>query len=146
MQLVLKNKELTSIIKLLNVTTAKGRSARAVARFRKIMMDKLNVYHEEEIGMFKEYCKLNEDGEVIVSDGTVTFLKGEKDNCLQAQEELINEENIVDLTEFEPFIEFLMSALENSESNLNISEMDTLDNLLTKLEELRKEDENVSSN
>lgn len=146
MQLVLKNKELTSIIKLLNVTTAKGRDARAVARFRKIMMDKLNVYHEEEMAMFKEYCELNEDGEVIVSDGTVTFLDGKRDDCLQAQEELINEENIVDLTEFEPFIEFLMSALENSESNLNISEMDTLDNLLTKLEELRKEDEHVNSN
>lgn len=141
MQMSLKNNELAPIVNLLNVTTAKGRAARAVSRFKKITMEKVKQFQEDELNMFKEYCELDEKSEVIVSgNGTVTFLDGQEELAVKAHNELKEEENIIDLTEFEPFVEFLMSALENSESDLNINEMDTLDNLLTKLEELRKED------
>lgn len=142
MQMSLKNNELAPIVNLLNVTTAKGRAARAVSRFKKIMLEKVKVYQEEELLTFKEYCELDDNGEVAVSEqGIVTFLDGKKEEGSKAHSELINEENIIDLTEFEPFVEFLMNALENSDSELDINQMDTLDNLLTKLEEIREGDE-----
>lgn len=147
MQISLRNKELAPIINLLNKMTAKGRSARAISRFHKIMMNKVNEFQEDELSTFKEYCELDEKGEVIISaDGIVTFLDGQKEDGVNAHNELKDEINVIDLTEFEPFVEFLINALENSDSDLNITEMDTLDNLLTKLEDLRKEDENVNSN
>ncbi|MCM2138895.1 DUF1617 family protein [Vagococcus fluvialis] len=141
MKISLKNSDLAPIVNLLNKTTAKGRAARAISRFHKIMMAKLSQFQEDEIDTFKEHCVLDENGEVIVSEGgTVTFLDGQTEAGVKAHNELKEEDNVIDLTEFKPFIEFLMNALENSESELNINEMDTLDNLLTKLEELRKED------
>lgn len=141
MKISLKNSDLAPIVNLLNKTTAKGRAARAISRFHKIMMNKVNEFQEDELSTFKEYCELDDKGEVTISgNGIVTFLDGKQEEGLEAHNELKEEVNIIDLTEYEPFIDFLISALENSDSDLNITEMDTLDNLLTKLEELRKGD------
>lgn len=139
MQILLKNNELVPIANLLGITTAKGRAGRAVSRFNNIILDKVKVYQSEETALFKELCELDEEGELAIKDNVVTFKDVEKGN--EATNEFREEENVIDLTEFEPFLDFLIHALENSDSTLNINQMNTLDLLLTKLEETRKEDE-----
>lgn len=143
MQVKFKNNRLVPYINLINGTTAKGRSARAVARFKKILLVKFKQYEEDEANLFKEFCKLDDNDEVIVSDtGTVTFFDGKEEEGNQAILELRTEEVVLDLTEFEPFVEHLIHALNTSEQQLYGEQMDILDELITLIENtLKGEDE-----
>lgn len=138
MKIELHNYELISWLNLLSGTTAKGKQARAVARFKKILLDKFELYREDELDLLKGFCVLNKNNEVDVSeDGTFTFLDGKKIEGSQALIELKNEEVVIDLTEFEPFVDSLVLALDNSEQELIGEQMNVLDELVVKLENLK---------
>lgn len=142
MELLLKNADVVPFVNLLQGAVASGKEARAVARFRKILMNKFEQYSTDELETLKEYCLLTENGEVDVDEnGIFTFLDGKKDEGTKALFELKNEECIVDLTEFKPFLDPLINALNNGCQDLQGVQMDVLDNLVTKLENIGEDDE-----
>ena len=105
-------------------------------------MNKFEKYSTDELETLKEYCLLTENGEVDVDEnGIFTFLDGKKDEGTKALFELKNEECIVDLTEFKPFLDPLINALNNGCQDLQGVQMDVLDNLVTKLENIGEDDE-----
>lgn len=138
MKIKLINADLTKFINLLNGTSARGKNARAVSRFKKILNEKFDQYSNDEIELLKDYCVLDDNGDVLLENGsTFRFREEMAHDGAIALNELKNEEVVIDLTEFEPFILNLLDALENSEQQLYGEEMDALDELLTKIEEIK---------
>lgn len=145
MKLKLLNGELAPFLNLISGTIASGKKARSVSRFKKILLAKFEAYSEEEREILKEYAVLDGNGEASIGEGgSINFIPEKKAEGIKALMEFRNEELVISLVEFEPNLANLISALEESEQKLTGGQMDVLDELLTKLEELGKDDENVN--
>lgn len=139
MKIIFKNVELPAVFNLLVRMGGKGRKARAISKFTIIMQSKLQEYGSFEKELLEEYCICDESGEVkVTEDGGYEFLDGKNDDGLTALQELQEDVCVIDLTEFEPFLKYLVQALE--ESDLVLAGRDALayDLLMDKLEAIEE--------
>lgn len=147
MKIKLINGDLANIYNMLMKIEAKKKQARAVNKFSDRIMDKVNENKKDELELLKEYCELDEDGKVKVdNDGNSHLLKDKQAEGLLAINEMRNEECVIDLTEFEPFFDSLMSALNNSDALLSGLELKAYDILLDKLEEIKAKEGKAKKN
>lgn len=140
MEITFKNTELVAVFNLLVRMGGKGRKARAISKFTILMQSKIEEYASFEKDLLKEYCVCDEFGEVVLSeDGKYTFIDSNTQEGLLALKELQEEICVIDLTEFSPFLEYLIEALEESDLLLAGREALAYDLLMDKLEFIKKE-------
>jgi len=140
MLIKIKNTELNAIILFLNKVAAKGKEARAISKFKKLLLEKNEEFSGDEVELLKEYCVLQEDGNLQVDEnGKVTFLEEKAECGRQAHVELQEEEVAINLTAYTLF-DVLITALENTDLELSGTDADVYDLLLDKLEEIKEEE------
>lgn len=141
MKLKFYNTELKPTITMLMSIKAQGRHSRAISKFVKLLSVKFDTYSKDEHDLLKEYCLVDDDGELVTTtkDGHsfVKWLPGKQTDALIAQNELSNEINVVDLTEYEPHLKHLIVALNQSDAFFNGVEAQAYDSLLDKLEAIK---------
>ncbi len=131
------NGDVPNIYNMLMKIEAKKKQGRAVSKFSDRVMDKITENQKDELNLLKDYCDLDEKGEVVVDEkGQSTFTEGMQKEGILAISELRAEHCVIDLTEFEPFFESLIKALNNSDTLLSGLELKAYDVLLDKLEEI----------
>lgn len=144
MNVTIFNNQLAAFINLLNATPAKGKNARAVARFKKLLLQKFDTFAAEEQDLLKEYCVLTANNEIkIHEDGNFKFIESKKKMGMAALTELRTESQILVITEFHPYLLNLISALENSEQLLQDAQAEAMDDLLTLLEGIKEGGQDV---
>ena len=145
MKIEFYNAELKPMIEMLMGVKAKGRNSRAVSKFVKLISTKFETYAKDEQELLKEYCLVDDSGELVTTtkEGNtfVTWLPGKQPDAVIAQNELANEKNVIDLTEYEPHLKHLIVALDESDAFLSGVEAQLYDLLLDKLEDIEIEEE-----
>lgn len=139
MRLVIKNQDLILYYQILVAVKAKGRKARAISKLKKILMPKIESWQEDQRTLIGEHYVQDENGNAKTSDDGKLILttEGNRNVYLQEREVLDKEEIIIDLTEFQPFYDFLLSALNEWDEPINGVDADVYDELMDKLEELK---------
>lgn len=134
------NADVLNYYNILMAVTSKGRKARAISKFRKLAYEKLNEYSENQKELIASYFEVQENGNAKVDDsGHPILLDGaDQEEYAKERKELDNETFVIDLTEFEPFIEFLVSGLDESDVEFGGVDADVYDDLMDRLEELVK--------
>ncbi|MGX7014441.1 DUF1617 family protein [Vagococcus silagei] len=135
MKLTITNLQVLNFTQFFNVVSAKGKHARAVAKFMKLVEAKRQEYAEDEYKIVNEYGVKDEDGQLI--DPTTYNFRAE--DAYKAGKEMMilkNEEVVIDLTEFEPYMSNLIEAIENNNAELKGNDLLIFDELLTELEKL----------
>lgn len=135
MKLTISNLQVLNFTQFLNVVSAKGKHARAVAKFMKLIEVKRQEYAEDEFKIVNEYGVKNENGE-LVNPKIYNF---RAEDALEANAEMMtlkNETVVIDLTEFEPHLQNLIEAIENNDTELKGNDLLIFDELLTELEKL----------
>ncbi|WP_413506338.1 DUF1617 family protein [Brochothrix thermosphacta] len=144
MKIEFYNAELKPMIEMLMNVKAKGRNSRAVSKFVKLVSTKFETYAKDEQELLKEYCLVHESGELVTTtkEGNtfVTWLPGKQPDAVIAQNELANEKNVIDLTEYEPHLKHLIVALDESDAFLSGVEAQLYDLVLDKLEGIEIEE------
>ncbi len=145
MKIEFYNAELKPMIEMLMGVKAKGRNSRAVSKFVKLVSAKFETYAKDEQELLKEYCLVDDGGELVTTtkEGNtfVSWLPGKQAEAVIAQNELANEKNVIDLTEYEPHLKHLIVALDESDAFLSGVEAQLYDLLLDKLEDIEIEEE-----
>ncbi|WP_413491433.1 DUF1617 family protein [Brochothrix thermosphacta] len=145
MKIEFYNAELKPMIEMLMGVKAKGRNSRAVSKFVKLISTKFETYAKDEQELLKEYCLVDDSGELVTTtkEGNtfVTWLPGKQPDAVIAQNELANEKNVIDLTEYEPHLKHLIVALDESDAFLSGVEAQLYDLVLDKLEGIEIEEE-----
>ncbi|ANZ98104.1 hypothetical protein BFC20_10505 [Brochothrix thermosphacta] len=145
MKIEFYNAELKPMIEMLMGVKAKGRNSRAVSKFVKLISTKFETYAKDEQELLKEYCLVDDSGELVTTtkEGNtfVSWLPGKQPDAVIAQNELANEKNVIDLTEYEPHLKHLIVALDESDAFLSGVEAQLYDLLLDKLEDIEIEEE-----
>lgn len=140
MKIEFYNAELKPMIEMLMGVKAKGRNSRAVSKFVKLVSAKFETYAKDEQELLKECCLVDDSGELVTTtkDGNtfVSWLPGKQTDAVIAQNELANEKNVIDLTEYEPHLKHLIVALDESDAFLSGVEAQLYDLLLDKLEDI----------
>lgn len=139
MKLVIKNQDLILYYQILVAVKAKGRKARAISKLKKILMPKIESWQEDQRTLIGEHYVQDENGNAKTGDDGKLILttEGDRNVYLQEREVLDKEEIIIDLTEFQPFYDFLLSALNEWDEPINGVDADVYDELMDKLEELK---------
>lgn len=133
MKLQITNQQLINYTKFMNIVKAKGRKARATAKFIKILQAKFGDYSEDEMSIVMEYSQKDDDGNLL-SQTEIIWEDAEAGN--KELYELKQEEIVIDLTEFEPHIETLISAIEDNDYELQGNDLLVFDELLDNLEKI----------
>lgn len=132
------NSKLHKYAQILAVVTSKGRKARAISKFRRLASEKIEEWTESQKELIATYYEVQENGNAkLDKDGLPVLLDGaDQDDYAKEREELDNEIVVIDLTEFEPFFEFLVSGLDESDVAFGGVDADVYDELMDQLEEL----------
>lgn len=135
------NKKLANFCNLLLTVEAKGKKSRAVAKFLKLTLAKTEELQMFQRELIKQYFEQDENGNAKVDkSGNPLWLDGvDKEAYVKERNELDNELVIIDLTEYTPFVEYLISALDEWENLLSGQDAIAYDELLDKLEALQEE-------
>lgn len=142
MNFVAKNRELLLYYQILSAVKAKGRKARAISKLKKLFGLKIEGWQEDQRILIGEHYVQDKDGNAKSDDDGKLLLQpgGDRQVYLHEREELDNEESIVDLTEFNPYMEHLIAALEEWDEPINGADADVYDELMDKLEVLKIKD------
>lgn len=135
MKLTISNLQVLNFTQFLNVVSAKGKHARAVAKFMKLIEAKRQEYAEDEFKIVNEYGEKDEAGE-LVNPKIYNFRTEVEEEAGKEMMILKNEEVVIDLTEFEPHLQNLIEAIENNDAEINGNDLLIFDELLTELEKL----------
>lgn len=135
------NSKLHKYAQILAVVTSKGRKARAISKFRRLANEKIEEWTESQKGLIATYYEVQENGNAKLDDSEQPILLDGADQEEYAKErkELDNETVVIDLTEFEPFLEFLISGLDESDVAFGGVDADVYDELMDQLEELEEQ-------
>lgn len=97
LEVKIKNNMLNETIDFFFGMSLKGKESRMRTRFIKLLSTEVERVAEEENGILKEYCVLNDDGELEQNeDGTAIIKKGKEEVLMDERLELLNEEFIID--------------------------------------------------
>lgn len=132
------NSKLHKFAQILAVVTSKGRKARAISKFGRLASEKIEEWTESQKELIATYYEVQENGNAkLDKDGSPVLLDGaDQDEYAKEREELDNEIVVIDLTEFEPFYDFLVSGLDESDIAFGGVDADVYDELMDQLEEL----------
>lgn len=97
LEVKIKNNMLNEAVDFFFGMTLKGKESRMRTRFIKLISSEVERVAEEEREILKEYCVLNDDGELEQNeDGTAIIKKGKEEVLMDERLELLNEEFIID--------------------------------------------------
>ncbi len=121
---------------LISAVKAKGKRSRAVAKFNKLLLAKCIELEEDEKELIAQYFEVEEDGNAKKDDsGTLILLEGtSKSEYYSEWSDLHNESVVIDLTEFQPYVEPLIKGLEDWDQELSGNDAIIYDELLDLLE------------
>lgn len=138
MKIEFKNDEMSYVLKMLMTVKAKSVQARAISKFIKLLSKKIDEFNLDVVQIAKDTCKLDEHGELMFdTDGNPIPKKGYTiDKIIHEQKLLDDEVSIIDLTEYEPFLENLYSGLEETSTEFVGADLNCYDLMMTKLEEV----------
>lgn len=138
MKLELRNDDLEPVKDMLMTIETTPVQARAVSRFVKLIVEKYNEKEEDIVKIAKEMCEVDKNGNLVPDfDGNVIPKEGFTIGKIIHEQNLIREElAVLDLTEFEPRINDLVSALNGTETKMSGVTAMSYDLLLTKIEEV----------
>lgn len=128
----LKNTELSNMHDVLLCVTTKGRKGRAVAKMMRLIQSKQEDFASSQMDIVSEY-----DGKVDES-GNVIWPESNMSDAREAMYELAIEDVIIDLTEFQPFLEYLINALYEDISDISGETLSHYDMFLDKLESIKE--------
>lgn len=121
---------------LISAVKAKGKRSRAVAKFNKLLLAKCIELEEDEKELIAQYFEVEEDGNAKKDDsGTLILLEGTSKSEYDSEwSDLHNESVVIDLTEFQPYVEPLIKGLEDWDQELSGNDAIIYDELLDLLE------------
>ena len=141
MQITFKKSKLIVFYQLLNAVKAKGRKSRAVTKFNKLIVGKIEELQEDEKTLIAQYFEVGEDGNAKrdSEDNLVALEGADVAEYEKEWQELHEEDVIIDLTEYKPYFEFLQSALEDWEQDLSGNDAIVYDELMDEIEKVDAE-------
>lgn len=127
---------------LISAVKAKGKQSRAVAKFNKVLLAKCIELEEDEKELIAQYFETEEDGNAKKDDfGTSILLEGaSKSEYDEEWSDLHSESVILDLTEFQLYVEPLIKGLEDWDQELSGNDAIIYDELLDLLETIEIKD------
>lgn len=141
-QIKFKKSQVGTFYRLLVNVKAKGRKTRAIAKFNKLIGIKLDELVEDEKNLIAQCYKVGDDGNALKGeDGKLITLENANiDEYHNDWQELHDEDVVIDLTEYQPYLEFLISALLDWDQDLNGADAIVYDELLDLLENVENKD------
>jgi hypothetical protein len=141
-QIKFKKSQAGTFYRLLVNVKAKGRKTRAVAKFNKLIGIKLDELVEDEKNLIAQYYQVGDDGNPLKNDDgkEIKLENANIDEYHNDWQELHDEDVVIDLTEYQPYLEFLISALLDWDQDLNGVDAIIYDELLDLLESIETED------
>jgi len=138
MKITFKKSKLIVFYQLLNAVKAKGRKSRAVTKFNKLIIGKIEELQEDEKTLIAQYYEVDEVGNAKhdSEDNLISLEGADVSEYNKEWQELHEEEVVIDLTEYKPYFEFLQSALEDWEQDLSGSDAVIYDELLDEIEKV----------
>ena len=127
---------------LISAVKAKGKQSRSVAKFNKLLIAKCIELEEDEKELIAQYYEVEEDGNAKKDDsGTLVLLENaDKHEYDTEWSDLHNEAVVIDLTEFQPYVEPLIKGLEDWDQELSGNDAIIYDELLDLLETIEPKD------
>lgn len=141
MKITFKKSKLIVFYQLLNAVKAKGRKSRAVTKFNKLIVAKIEELQEDEKTLIAQHFEVDEEGNAKRDDNDHLIALDGADVAKYEKEwqELHEEDVVIGLTEYKPYFEFLQSALEDWEQDLSGSDAVIYDELLDEIEKVDAE-------
>ncbi|MGL9995075.1 hypothetical protein IGJ41_000311 [Enterococcus sp. DIV1537a] len=135
MKIAIKNRQSREFLELLHLFSGQKRQARALARFVRLITKVDMEIESDKRSIFREFCVCDGEGEIVTTDnGEVTWLSGKKERGVQEIINVLEDESIIDLTEFENYFDDFVDLLENEAVTLNGKQAQAYDELLEILE------------
>lgn len=127
---------------LISAVKAKGKQSRAVAKFSKLLIAKCIELEEDEKELIAQYFEVEEDGNAKKDDTGISVLLEDASKSEYDTEwsDLHSESVVIDLTEFQPYVEPLIKGLEDWDQELSGNDAIVYDELLDLLETIEIKD------
>ena len=141
--ITIENKQkLILFYQLISSVKAKGKQSRAVAKFNKLLIAKCIELEEDEKELIAQYFEVEEDGNAKKDDiGQPILLGGASESEYDKERSDLHSESVViDLTEFQPYVEPLIKGLEDWDQELSGTDAIIYDELLDLLESIENKD------
>ncbi|MBO0419111.1 DUF1617 family protein [Vagococcus fluvialis] len=135
--LEITNQQLINYSMFMKTVIAKGKGARAVAKFIKTLQPTMDEYLGFEMDIVKEYSQKDEAGNLL-SETNIYWISELKEKGERELKELKNETVVISLVELEPYIENLILAIEGTDLELCGNDLLIFDELLETLETLKE--------
>ena len=136
MKIKIQNIYLVHVFNLMHGLKLKGEYSRARSKFKKLLERKMKEYQEEMDEVVRQYAKLDDDGNPIVTDEKYTILdvKGYQKELAEVQEEYA----VIDYSEFTSQISTVEAILNSLEDELEGDIAEAYDHLLDAFENKEK--------
>ena len=133
---------LIAFYQLATVVKAKGKQSRAVTKFGKLLLEKCTELQEDEKELIAQYFEVKEDGNANKDDiGQPILLGGASESEYNSEwANLHDEPTIIDITEYQPYLESLIKGLEEWDQELSGTDAIIYDELLDLLESIENKD------
>lgn len=141
--ITIENKQkLIIFYQLISTVKAKGKQLRAVAKFNKLLIAKCIELEEDEKELIAQYFEVEEDGNAKKDDTGISVLLEDASKSEYDTEwsDLHSESVVIDLTEFQPYVEPLIKGLEDWDQELSGNDAIVYDELLDLLETIEIKD------
>ena len=141
--ITIENKQkLILFYQLISTVKAKGKQLRAVAKFNKLLIAKCIELEEDEKELIAQYFEVEEDGNAKKDDTGISVLLEDASKSEYDTEwsDLHSESVVIDLTEFQPYVEPLIKGLEDWDQELSGNDAIVYDELLDLLETIEIKD------
>lgn len=141
--ITIENKQkLILFYQLISAVKAKGKQSRAVAKFNKLLIAKCIELEEDEKELIAQYFEVKEDGNANKNDiGQPILLGGASESEYNSEwVNLHDEPTIIDITEYQPYLEPLIKGLEDWDQELSGNDAIVYDELLDLLETIEIKD------
>lgn len=136
MKIEMKKGMVPSFYLLAQNVKAKGRKARALVKFGKLVAIKVQELQDEEKALNAEYYEVDETGNGKRDEkGELIALEGADTEVYSTEWTALHEEKvIIDLTEYQPYMEHLLAGLNDWDEPINGMDALVYDELLDILE------------
>ena len=133
---------LIAFYQLATVVKAKGKQSRAVTKFGKLLLEKCTELQDDEKELIAQYFEVKEDGNANKDDiGQPILLGGASESEYNSEwVNLHDEPTVIDITEYQPYLESLIKGLEEWDQELSGTDAIIYDELLDLLESIENKD------
>jgi len=135
----LENQDLFQAVLFLKSLHLKGNATRGKQKFIERLVEKNNEYGTQEKELLKPYSKVDEDGQLVISEGRYELkeevTKEEKEQLLKEREELNKEIAEISFVEYSSKYEALFGVLDDWQEPIAPEHSFIYDKLMDKYEE-----------